>query len=72
MPHAISIVISGGVVAGVMGPEIAKSALHLIPDHTYVGIYLIIGGLWILLMIVQLLINYNPLNKPRNGFAVFF
>ncbi len=39
-PRAIALVMTGGVVAAVIGPEIVKRSNMLIPDHQFLGTYL--------------------------------
>ncbi len=40
---AISLVMAGGVLAGLFGPQAAKSALHWFAPLTYVGVYVMIA-----------------------------
>jgi MFS family permease len=38
-PRAISYVLAGGLLAAIMGPEIARNTVGLVPDHLYAGCY---------------------------------
>jgi len=38
-PRAISYVLAGGLLAALMGPEIARNTVMLVPDHLYAGCY---------------------------------
>ncbi len=39
-PRAIALVMAGGVVAAVLGPEIVKRTNMMVPDHQFLGTYL--------------------------------
>jgi len=41
--RAISYVLAGGVVAGFLGPQLAKWSKDFVPDFTFVGSYAIVG-----------------------------
>jgi len=43
--HAISLVMSGGVVAGLIGPEIAKATKDLFLPHVFLGCFVAIAAL---------------------------
>ena len=58
--RAISYVLAGGVVASVLGPEIGKHTVDLIDAHVYLGSYLSLMGLS---LIVALLLT--PLDIPN-------
>ena len=44
-PKAISYVMTGGVVAGLLGPELAKRTVDLLAPATFAGAYLALAGL---------------------------
>lgn len=57
--RAISLVLVGGILAGFLGPEIAKRAQHLLPE-LYAGSFVALAGLYLLgLALVQLYQNTN-------------
>jgi MFS family permease len=41
---AISLTLAGGIVGGIVGPELAKHTVGLFPDHLYFGSYLSLIG----------------------------
>jgi MFS family permease len=41
---AISLTLAGGIVGGIVGPELAKHTVGLFPDHRYFGSYLSLIG----------------------------
>lgn len=43
-PNAISLVMAGGVLAAVLGPEAAKLSKDLLAPVTYAGVYLVLSG----------------------------
>lgn len=47
-PRAISYVLAGGVVAGLLGPELAKRTADLLAPATFAGAYLALAGLCVL------------------------
>ncbi len=65
MPHAISMVISGGIVAAIMGPQISAMALNAVKDHPFAGIYAILTCLFLVSVVVLMIINYNPMSLVR-------
>lgn len=44
-PKAISLVLAGGIVAALAGPELAKWGRDLLAPHLFVGCYLLLSGL---------------------------
>lgn len=57
--RAVSLVLVGGILAGFLGPEIAKRAQHLLPV-LYAGSFVALAGLYALgLLLVQLYQNTN-------------
>ncbi len=55
--RAISLVLAGGVVSALAGPEIAKRATGLFPDHAYAGPFLAIAGLAAAIFVVAAFIR---------------
>ena len=51
-PRAISYVLAGGLLAAFLGPEIARNAVGLVPEHLYAGCFFSIA----LVQIVSLII----------------
>lgn len=43
--RAVSWVLAGGIVAGVLGPELAKATRELFPPYVFLGSYLAVAGL---------------------------
>ena len=46
-PRAISYVMAGGVIAALLGPELAKATQALFPAFVFAGCFVAIGGLWL-------------------------
>lgn len=46
-PRAISYVMAGGVIAALLGPELAKATQAMFPAFVFAGCFVAIGGLWI-------------------------
>ncbi len=63
-PRAISLVMAGGVIAALLGPELAKATQALFPAFVFAGCFVAIGGLW-LATIVPVLALHLP--KPKAG-----
>ncbi len=61
-PRAISLVMAGGVIAALLGPELAKATQTLFPAFVFAGCFVAIGGLW-LATIVPVLALHLP--KPK-------
>jgi MFS family permease len=59
--RAISLVTAGGVLAAVLGPQIANHSRALLPQATYAGGYLAIAGLCALALV---LVQFAALPKP--------
>ena len=51
-PKAISLVLAGGVIAGVLGPSLAIGTRDLLAPITYLGSYLAIAGLTVVALIL--------------------
>lgn len=60
--RAISYVLAGGVVAGVLGPELAKRTLHLFDPILFAGTYLFVGVLGAMTVV---LLFFLTIPKPR-------
>lgn len=54
-PKAISLVLAGGVLAGLIGPAIATYSRNLIPDFDYLGSYVALVGVTVVAVV---LLNY--------------
>ncbi len=61
-PRAISLVMAGGVIAALLGPELAKATQTLFPAFVFAGCFVAIAGLW-LATIVPVLVLHLP--KPK-------
>ena len=61
---AISLVLAGGVVAAVLGPEISRYSFDLFPKYVYLGTYLLAGFIQILNFILLLFVN---IEKPKKA-----
>jgi predicted MFS family arabinose efflux permease len=59
--RAISLVMAGGVLAAVLGPQIANHSRALIPDAAFAGGYLAIAGLCALAL---LLVQFTRIPRP--------
>jgi predicted MFS family arabinose efflux permease len=59
--RAISLVMAGGVLAAVLGPQIANQARDLIPDAAFAGGYLAIAGLCALALV---LVQFTRMAEP--------
>ena len=58
---AISLVLAGGVIAAVVGPEISKSSFNFFPDYIYLASYLLAAFIQVLNFIILLFIK---IEKP--------
>lgn len=73
--RAISLVMAGGVVAALLGPELAKATQALFPAFVFAGCFVAIGGLW-LATIIPVLALHLPATKvgafdgPRRPLSV--
>ena len=64
--RAISLSLSGGIVAAFLGPELAKVTRELFPAHEFVGTYLALSGLFAALMLVISVIRFpTPTEDER-------
>ncbi|MEL6372738.1 MAG: MFS transporter [Pseudomonadota bacterium] len=67
-PKAISLVMAGGLVAGLLGPQVAKDALNWLAPVTFAGIYVMIALFSAaVLVIVQGLKIPQPSAEEREG-----
>jgi MFS family permease len=69
--RAISLVLAGGVLAAIVGPEMVKRTNALIPDYVFLATYLYLP---ILPIITAVLLNFVevPPAQPRTGISVPF
>ena len=58
---AISLVLAGGVIAAVVGPEISKSSFDFFPDYIYLATYLFGAIIQIINFLILIFIN---IKKP--------
>ena len=59
---AISLVLAGGVVAAVLGPEISRYSFDLFPKYIYLGTYILAGCIQILNFILLLFVNIETVS----------
>ena len=57
---SISLVIGGGIVAALIGPEIAKHTVGALPPYTFMGTYLALALVPIALAVVIMLVRFPP------------
>jgi MFS family permease len=69
--RAISLVLAGGVVAAIVGPEMVKRTNALIPDYIFLATYLYLPILPIITAILLSFVQVPPAQK-RTGIAVPF
>lgn len=68
MSRAISYVMAGGVVAAVIGPELAKASIGLVVDVPYAGSYMAMAGLsGLSLILIQFIDIPRPGEAERSG-----
>lgn len=60
-PRAISLVMGGGVIAAILGPNLAVWSGHLSPEREFLGAFAVLIGLYLLTLV---LIASLPLPKP--------
>jgi MFS family permease len=70
-PRAISLVLAGGVLAAIVGPEMVKRTYDFIPDHPFLATYLYLPLLPIL-MVVLLSFTALPPAPPRASVPIPF
>ena len=59
---AISLVLAGGIIAAVVGPEVSRYSFDLLPDYIYLATYLLAALIQILNFIILIFIN---IKKPE-------
>jgi MFS family permease len=69
--RAISLVLAGGVLAAIVGPEMVKRTNALIPDHIFLATYLYLPLLPVITAILLSFVEVPPAHK-RTGVAVPF
>jgi MFS family permease len=70
-PRAISLVLAGGVVAAIVGPEMVKRTYDFLPAHPFLATYLYLPILPIL-TVVLLSFTALPPAPPRNSVPITF
>ncbi|MEO8715785.1 MAG: MFS transporter [Acetobacteraceae bacterium] len=68
-PRAIALVMTGGVVAAVIGPEIVKRTNMIVPDYQFLATYLTLLALPIVAFCLLRFIDL-PRAEPRRGIPV--
>ena len=63
-PRAISLVMAGGVIAAILGPNLAIWGERLFPATQYLGAFAVLIGLYLL---TTVLIAFIPLKKPTRA-----
>lgn len=63
--RSISLVLTGGVIAAVFGPELAKLTRELIPSVTYLASYLSLAGLSLVATLMLTLVDIPNLSKEQ-------
>jgi predicted MFS family arabinose efflux permease len=61
-PKAISLVLAGGVVAGVLGPSLATFTRDLLTPWTYLASYLAVGGLTLVALLLVSMVRIPRLS----------
>ena len=64
--RAISLVLAGGVIAAIVGPEMVKRTNALIPDHTFLATYLYLPLLPIITAILLSFVRVPPAQKKTS------
>lgn len=70
-PRAIALVMAGGVLAAVIGPEIVKRTNDLLPPFTFLGTYLSLTVLPVLVTLLLAVVELPPA-PPRHAVPVTF
>ncbi|MSP01955.1 MAG: MFS transporter [Acetobacteraceae bacterium] len=70
-PRAISLVLAGGVIAAIVGPEVVKRTYDIMPDHHFLATYL---GLPVLPLCALILLTFTalPPAPPKVSVPVAF
>lgn len=66
---AISLVLTGGVVAAFVGPYLAKTGQNLVPTDEFVGSYLFLIGLTVLIAVVVIFLDIPNLTPSERTAA---
>jgi MFS family permease len=66
---AISLVLAGGIVGGIIGPETAKFTRELIPAHGFLGSYLALIGFAVLALLLVRRVDVPPLTAAEQADA---
>lgn len=66
-PRAISYVMAGGLLAGFLGPELAKNTEDLIPQALFVGCFVGTAGLALLTAIIVQFMDIPPLPRQTKA-----
>jgi MFS family permease len=69
--RAISLVLAGGVVAAIVGPEMVKRTNDLIPDYIFLATYLYLPSLPVICAIILSFVQVPPAQK-KTGIAIPF
>jgi MFS family permease len=64
---AVSYVMAGGVIAGFVGPQLAKWTVDLIPPYTFLGIYLSMSAIGILSLVLVQGLRIPPLTAAQKA-----
>ncbi|HEY4172587.1 MAG TPA: MFS transporter [Rhodopila sp.] len=64
--RAVSLVLAGGVIAAIVGPEMVKRTNDLIPDHTFLATYLYLPLLPIITAILLSFVKVPPAQKKTS------
>ncbi len=65
--RAISLVMAGGLVAGILGPGIASFARDLLPEARFAGSYLTIIGLYAIIALLLMFVRLPPMSSGPEG-----
>lgn len=64
---AISYVMAGGVIAALIGPNLAKVGQPLFPETAYAGAYLLAALIYVLVMVILFFIRLPPPEEAQSG-----
>ncbi len=59
-PKAISLVMTGGILAAIFGPEIVKHSKDMVPPFLFLGTYLILSVLPVICAVLLMLVRLPP------------
>jgi MFS family permease len=74
-PKAISYVLAGGLLAALMGPEIARNTVGLVPEHLYAGCYFSAAAVQLVSLVILAGLKIPKPERSRQGgrpIGVFF